>query len=171
MAHGLRIQAGFLLAVLSAGLAVGAPVVQGDSAPGFSANTNGLGGARWLMPGATGDAPASEPTNAVRELPPAPGSLSLVFSALASLGAYQGVRSLRKLHFGAAPDWYHTGGPRQIGHVVVWDLEFPLLACDPFDCVIDVRPRVRARAVFAEPTPLRSDVLLVVESPRAPPGA
>jgi hypothetical protein len=45
-------------------------------------------------------------------------------SALASLGAYRAGRSLRKLHLGTLPDWYHPGGAVQIGHATPLDLEF-----------------------------------------------
>ncbi len=61
---------------------------------------------------------------AVLELPAAPGSMSLFLSAMVSIGAWQLVRSTKDLHFGALPDWYHTGGPVQVGHVTVFDLDF-----------------------------------------------
>jgi len=70
---------------------------------------------------------------AVIELPPAPGSAALFLSAMVSLGAWQLVRSSRDLHLGAMPEWYHPGGPAQIGHTTVFDLEFSAVALCVFD--------------------------------------
>ncbi len=78
-----------------------------------------------------GSGPASPAANAansqqadVRELPPLPGSAALFISAVLSMGGWHLVRSARHLHWGALPDWYHTGGPLQIGHAVPLDLDF-----------------------------------------------
>jgi hypothetical protein len=43
-------------------------------------------------------------------------SLSLCLYALLSVGLCQSVPLVKKLHFGCIPDWYHSGGPYQIGH-------------------------------------------------------
>jgi hypothetical protein len=106
----------------------------------------------------------------VRELPAAPSSLALVASAFAGLGVYHGLRSLRKLQFnvGTLPDWYHTGGPAQVGHATPFDLEFGALPVCAFD-EPGARP-VFAYCVACEPrSRLRSQFFLLVESPRAPP--
>jgi len=43
-------------------------------------------------------------------------SLSLCVSALIGLGLCSSAHCLKKLHFGSIPEWYHHGGPSQIGH-------------------------------------------------------
>jgi len=60
----------------------------------------------------------------VRQLPPLPGSAALFLSGMLSMGAWHLVRSARHLHWPALPEWYHTGGPLQIGHAVLFDLDF-----------------------------------------------
>ena len=53
-----------------------------------------------------------------RVLPPEPNSASLFLSALGTLGAWQMSRLPRKPQWGHLPEWYHPGGPNQIGHVL-----------------------------------------------------
>jgi len=67
---------------------------------------------------------ASPTAEITAHVPAPPSGLALGLSALASLGAYRAGRSLRKLHLGALPDWYHPGGAVQIGHATPLDLEF-----------------------------------------------
>jgi hypothetical protein len=43
-------------------------------------------------------------------------SLSLCLSALLGLGLCGSAGRLRRVHFALIPDWYHDGGPYQIGH-------------------------------------------------------
>jgi len=43
-------------------------------------------------------------------------SLSLCLSALMGLGLCGSVHWVKRLHWGAIPEWYHDGGPLQIGH-------------------------------------------------------
>lgn len=77
----------------------------------------------------------------IQQLPPPPGSAALFLSAFASLGAIQIARSARGVHVGALPDWYHTGGARQIRHILVLDLEYPGVLPCPFAVpAIAVRP-------------------------------
>lgn len=59
----------------------------------------------------------------IQELPPSPSSLHLVFTAFGVFGAWQLTHSARKLQFGNLPEWYHTGGPVQVGHATPFDLE------------------------------------------------
>lgn len=75
--------------------------------------------------------PSREPK--VETLPAAPSSFSLGLTALLGLGAYQATRSLRKLNLGSLPEWYHSGGPQQIGHATPYDLDGPPVAV----CVLD----------------------------------
>lgn len=44
------------------------------------------------------------------------GSLKFCLSALISLGLCSSYHWTRKVHLGSIPDWYHDGGPFQIGH-------------------------------------------------------
>lgn len=67
----------------------------------------------------------------VIEIPPPPGSLQLVLSAMLSAGAWQLTRSAKHASFNA-PDWYHTGGPYQIGHATPYDLAGATLDLCPF---------------------------------------
>jgi hypothetical protein len=43
-------------------------------------------------------------------------SFSLCLYALFGLGLCRSAPFVKKFHFGCIPDWYHTGGPAQIGH-------------------------------------------------------
>jgi len=43
-------------------------------------------------------------------------SVSLCLSALMSVGLFSSIHSARKLSFGFIPQWYHNGGPFQVGH-------------------------------------------------------
>lgn len=91
-----------------------------------------------------GDASAQDDARtarAVRQLPPAPSSATLLLSAFASLGAFQVVRNVRITQIGHLPDWYHAGGVRQVRHITALDLEYPTLLPSRFDCpIIAIRP-------------------------------
>jgi hypothetical protein len=56
-------------------------------------------------------------------LPGGPDSSALFLWALGGLGAWQLGRYTRKWHLSALPEWYHTGGPVQVGHAQRLDLE------------------------------------------------
>ena len=45
-----------------------------------------------------------------------PSSFSLCLYALLSLGLYGAPHCIKRLYFGHIPQWYHDGGPFQIGH-------------------------------------------------------
>ena len=45
-----------------------------------------------------------------------PGSLNLCLSALIGLGLCSSAHFVKKLSFSFIPEWYHNGGPSQIGH-------------------------------------------------------
>lgn len=80
------------------------------------------------------------------EQPPVPplteghGSLSLYLCGLISVGAFRSISSIRKLSLGALPDWYHDGGPFQIGHSLAIG---PDLHLTPVYCFVqpDCTPR------------------------------
>ncbi len=109
------------------------------------------------------------------ELPPPPGSATLVLSVLLPMGAWQLVRTARHWQFGTLPEWYHNACPDQIGHAVP----------APFDLSLSLQP---VCALFAPParpdadtantrfdphrdiaSRLRSQLTLPAAAPRGPP--
>ena len=60
----------------------------------------------------------------VRELPAGPGGATLFFMGVGCLGAVKLGRSAGSLHLQSLPEWFHTGGPIQVGHVAVWDFDY-----------------------------------------------
>lgn len=74
---------------------------------------------------------------------PGPGSLSLFLATLASFRALRVGRSLKNVHLGALPDWYHDGVPAQIGHAAPADLQtLPAARC-PFETPVTQPPHPR----------------------------
>lgn len=86
------------------------------------------------------------------ELPPAPiltngaSSLSLCLSALIGLGLCSSTHWVKKLSFGFVPDWYHEGGPFQIGHSLVVS---PDSLCPVPLCCFFQQPCVAERLVLS----------------------
>ncbi|MEW6252467.1 MAG: hypothetical protein AB1716_17655 [Planctomycetota bacterium] len=159
-----------------------APRLSAESAPAPVAYVDWLlGPAAAVVPPGSPDDPestalAASPSGglAVQSLSPAdrrPGSLALVLSALAGLGAFQGARSIKKVHFSAVPDWYHTAAP-QVGHATPLSLDFDVVALPV--CVFDVptpSPRPVARCHWADPPPLITQNIPPNRIPRGPPPA
>jgi hypothetical protein len=85
-----------------------------------------LTGASQNMTGVLNETAAQDEVGATLELPPLPGSASLFLSALVSMGAWHLVRSVKHVRLESLPEWYHAGGPSQIGHAVPFDLGFSL---------------------------------------------
>jgi hypothetical protein len=56
------------------------------------------------------------PESSSLELKSEQGSLSLCLYALMSFGLCSAPHWLKRLSFGPVPDWYHSGGPHQVGH-------------------------------------------------------
>lgn len=127
-------------------------------------------GGQWPVHAAPTADLADAPSPTVTDLPPAPSSLALVLSALASFGAYQGVRSLKRLHLGALPDWYHADAV-QIGHATPLQLEFDCSALPvcAFASPSDLRPHISYRIPREHRSPYSSAVFLPVTAPRGPP--
>jgi hypothetical protein len=68
---------------------------------------------------------------AVVSVPPAPSSLALALTAFATIGLLQTGRALSRVHLhGVVPEWYHTGGPAQVGHATPLDLQCGALIVD-----------------------------------------
>ncbi|MBN1506439.1 MAG: hypothetical protein JW955_06315 [Sedimentisphaerales bacterium] len=57
-----------------------------------------------------------------------PGSLNLCLYALIGLGLCRTAPWVKRLSFGFIPEWYHDGGPYQIGHSHAIGPEFPCCA-------------------------------------------
>jgi hypothetical protein len=83
-----------------------------------------------------------------------PGSASLCLYALMGLGLFSTPRWIKRLHLGPLPQWYHDGGPFQIGHsfAVSPEILYPV----PVDCFVqpgnpseDSLPRYRLRTVVS----------------------
>jgi hypothetical protein len=70
----------------------------------------------------TGEA-AADSGEVVIQLPPAPSSVALAITGMLPMGAWQLVRSARKMHLGSLPDWYHASAPERIGHATLLDLQ------------------------------------------------
>jgi len=68
-----------------------------------------------LFPGQTANTETPELQN-LRSLTEGPGSFALCIYALIGLGLCQAAPWVKKLPFGFIPEWYHNGGPFQIGH-------------------------------------------------------
>jgi len=81
-------------------------------------------------------------------------SLGLCLSALIGLGLCSSAHCLKKLHFGFVPEWYHNGGPFQIGHSFAISPESfcPAPACcfvQPVWAMEDSLPQYRLRTVVS----------------------
>jgi hypothetical protein len=104
----------------------------------------------------------------VRVLPGGPSSVVLFFSALSGLGVWRLGRSARKFHFASAPNWYHTGGPVQVGHVTAINPDMTVPATISIcDLVAEQCIRLLLRRVA--PLRLRSQYIHALATPRAPP--
>lgn len=75
----------------------------------------GLGSLDFLLK-ANADVTQTGETRNLQVLARSPGSLSLCLYALLGLGLCRSAPFVKKLSLGCLPDWYHTGGPFQIGH-------------------------------------------------------
>lgn len=58
----------------------------------------------------------------LQQLPPGPGSTSLALTAFLCLGVWHVGRAARHLDWGSVPEWYHPGGPAQIGRATPFDI-------------------------------------------------
>jgi hypothetical protein len=106
----------------------------------------------------------------IRALPPPPGSSTLLLCGLGSLGAWQLTRSVRRLSLSAVPDWFYTGGPNQIGHAVLIDLDASTLPM----CCLDrpVEPQTDSKHCGwqdDEPSCWDAQFVPAVSAPRGPP--
>ena len=100
------------------------------------------------------------------------GSLNLCLSALIGLGLCSSAHWVKRISFGFVPEWYHNGGPFQIGHsyAVTPESLCPVPVCcfvQPACTVEDSLPQYRLGIV----TSLwrKSQFTPVVLVPRGPP--
>ncbi|MCX5673861.1 MAG: hypothetical protein NTX87_02535 [Planctomycetota bacterium] len=120
-----------------------------------------------LLP--AGLAAVADPMHTPGRLPEEPASLSLVLAGLGSLGAWQLGRAARTAHFGHVPDWFHAGGPMQVGHTFIAnpDCTAVLEICSFDHPAGEHRLLHRLRC---DPPPIHQpQCILVTESPRGPP--
>jgi hypothetical protein len=87
----------------------------------------------WTTPadranGSFANSAAGASAQRVLTVPPGPDSTSLFFSALAGVGVWHLGKNVRKLSLSALPEWYHAGGPAQVGCATPIDLDFSLSA-------------------------------------------
>lgn len=105
----------------------------------------------------------------VRTLPVLPSSANLLLSAALTMGAWQVVRSTRYLHLSVLPEWYHTGGPGQIGHAVAIDMQFAPATLCVFSTVVRDTSQVRYRLRDELVSPVLAKPYLIAADPRGPP--
>jgi len=83
-----------------------------------------------------------------------PDSLNLCLSALIGLGLCSSAHWVKKISFGFVPEWYHNGGPFQIGHsyAVTPESLCPVPVCcfvQPVCTVEDSLPQYRLGTVVS----------------------
>ena len=113
----------------------------------------GLGTARFV-PEAGEDFKQTSQTQPPQILTDGQSSLSLCLSALIGLGLCSSAHCLKKLHFGFIPEWYHHGGPIQIGHSIAVnpDSVCPVPVCcfiQPVHTAEDIMPQYRSGTVVS----------------------
>jgi len=101
-----------------------------------------------------------------------PGSLNLCLSALIGLGLCSSAHWVKRLSFGFVPEWYHNGGPFQIGHsfAVTPESLCPVPVCcfvQPVCTVEDSLPQYRLGTVVSRWR--KSQFTPTVLVPRGPP--
>lgn len=107
-------------------------------------------------------------SSTVHRVPPVPSSAAMFLSAVLSVGAWHAVRSARHLHAGPVPEWYHTGGPIQVGHAVPYDFHAEW-TCHAWDRPeLDPSPSGVARRNQDEAKPSGQDTTSPF-APRGPP--
>jgi hypothetical protein len=69
-----------------------------------------------FLPQANTDIAQTSEVQPLQSFTNGPGSLNLCLSALIGLGLCSSAHFVKKLSFSCLPEWYHNGGPFQIGH-------------------------------------------------------
>ncbi len=118
-------------------------------------------------PPADAQRPTAKP---VRELPAGPGGATLFLLGAGCIGAVKLGRSARGLHLLSLPEWYHTGGPIQIGGAAAFDFDYHT----PVFCTLDEPAGVQQFSHHPRrdfPSRLDRQFFLAVEAPRGPPAS
>lgn len=104
-----------------------------------------------FLPKGTVEASQTSETQPSLILTDGQGSLSLCLYALISLGLCRSAPWVKRFSFGVIPEWYHNGGPSQIGHSLAIS---PNCLCTAVVCFIqpdriadDPIPQYRQRTV------------------------
>ena len=84
-----------------------------------------------FLPDQTADTGHTPELQNLRSFTDGPGSLALCIYALIGLGLCQAAPWIKKISFEFMPEWYHDGGPFQIGHsfAVTPETLYPTPAC------------------------------------------
>ncbi|MBW7992326.1 MAG: hypothetical protein FVQ84_20250 [Planctomycetes bacterium] len=69
-----------------------------------------------FLPQANTDVAQTSEVQQLQSFTNGPGSLNLCLSALIGLGLCSSAHFVKKMSFSFVPEWYHNGGPFQIGH-------------------------------------------------------
>ena len=69
-----------------------------------------------FLPQANTDIEETSEIQNLQSFPNGPGSLNLCVSALIGLGLCSSAHLVKRFSFSFVPEWYHNGGPFQIGH-------------------------------------------------------
>jgi len=108
----------------------------------------------------------------VLQLPAPPGSGAMALSGVLTLGTFGLLRSARQIHLGSVPEWYHLGGPSQIGHAHPIDLNSQSLSLCWYDsetCASRYKPAVDRQVAGDVCLGSRSQHGFTPRAPRAPP--
>lgn len=112
-------------------------------------------------------------TRKVDNLPAPPSSLAVALSSLLTLGGWRLVRQARHVHLVCLPEWYHAGGPGQVGHATLLDLSkslnvLPICWYQPDTAGVGSQPMVH----YSRPERCArwvSSYFIPTSAPRAPP--
>ena len=125
-----------------------------------------------FLPEANADASQTSDIQNPLSLTNGPGSLNLCLSALIGLGLCSSAHWVKRLSFDFVPEWYHDGGPFQIGHSYAVTPESlcpaPAYCFVQPDCTVeDSLPQYRIRTIVS--LWRKSQFTPFVFAPRGPP--
>ena len=112
--------------------------------------------------------PVGTEAGEIREMPHVPGSAQLFLSALLSMGAWQVVRSVKNVRLGQVPEWFHPGGPDQIGHAVAYDFDLHTLPLCCYERQV-TEPPIPYHICGASRMPIAPGAIPLDVAPRGPP--
>lgn len=83
-----------------------------------------------------------------------PGNFALCLYALVGLGLFKSAPWVKKLSFSSVPEWYHNGGPLQIGHSIAVNLDsvcpVPVYCfVQPVHTAEDLMPKYRSGTILS----------------------